>query len=241
MTWTALAAASLVLGAALVVVLALFEIAFFSSSEVAVRVLAEHTDESDSLRESLSDPLVVLVPSRLGLAAVAVASWLVAERASGPFLAAAAPGAFGLAWIALRELPPRDGPAAGSGTRAQARAPMVPSLGAPRRAGRGSAAAGAAPLLPGPGRARRRRHRGGGRGLPPHRRGGGDSGGRRDRHGAGRARTRRHRRPGGHDPAPEGGLASAAAPPSGRPGGSSRKAATTACRSSTRAIVRSES
>ncbi len=92
--------------ALVVVLLALFEIAFFSSSEVAVRVLAEHTDESDSLRESLSDPLVVLAPSRIGIGLALVVAWLLLIRDQGPVVATAIPGVFILACIALREVVP---------------------------------------------------------------------------------------------------------------------------------------
>ncbi len=103
---TALVVFGLALCGAVVVLLAVFEIAFFSSSEVAVRVLAEHTDESDSLRQSLADPLVVLVPSRLGLVLASLVAWFLLARISGPALATTVPGAFGLSWIALRELVP---------------------------------------------------------------------------------------------------------------------------------------
>ncbi len=103
---TTLVVLGLALCGALIVLLALFEIAFFSSSEVAVRVLAEHTDESDSLRQSLGDPLVVLAPSRLGLVLACLAAWLLLTRIAGPVTAAAAPGVLGISYIALREIIP---------------------------------------------------------------------------------------------------------------------------------------
>ena len=50
----------------LVVLFALFEIAFFASSPIAVRALGESVEEARTLRERLADPLVVLIPARSG-------------------------------------------------------------------------------------------------------------------------------------------------------------------------------
>ena len=97
----------IVLFGAAVVLLALFEIAFFSSSEIAVRALAGEPEETRALRERLADPLAVLIPTRFGLLLSAGFAGLAAREAgAGPEPAAwvllvAAPG-----YLLLREVVP---------------------------------------------------------------------------------------------------------------------------------------
>jgi CBS domain containing-hemolysin-like protein len=91
----------------LVVVFALFEIAFFASSPIAVRALGESVEEARTLRERLADPLVVLIPARVGLVTAAVLFGFALDRlglgATGIVWSA---GVFVPAWFLLRELVP---------------------------------------------------------------------------------------------------------------------------------------
>ena len=94
------------LAGSLVVFLALFEIAFFASSQIAVRALGEGAEEARALRERLDDPLAVLVPARLGVLAAAGLAAVSLERlgfAPASFLVV---GALAAAWFLLRELVP---------------------------------------------------------------------------------------------------------------------------------------
>lgn len=93
--------------AAVVVLLALFEIAFFSSSEIAVRALAGEPEETRALRERLADPLAVLIPTRFGLLLASGLAGLAAREAGAGtesavwVVAVAAP-----AYLLLREVVP---------------------------------------------------------------------------------------------------------------------------------------
>lgn len=97
----------IVLFGAAVVLLALFEIAFFSSSEIAVRALTGEPEETRALRERLADPLAVLIPTRFGLLLSAGLAGLAAREAG----AGAEPAAWVLlgaapAYLLLREVVP---------------------------------------------------------------------------------------------------------------------------------------
>lgn len=93
--------------AAGVVLLALFEIAFFSSSEIAVRALGEEPEEARALRERLADPLAVLIPTRLGLLAFAVlAGAAVRQSGAGGEAWAWFPPAAAGGYLLLREVVP---------------------------------------------------------------------------------------------------------------------------------------
>lgn len=100
--------ALLLLAAGLLVVLfALFEIAFFASSPIAVRALGESVEEARTLRERLADPLAVLIPARSGLLAAGVLFGFVLDRMG--FGATGLLWTFGVfvpAWFILRELAP---------------------------------------------------------------------------------------------------------------------------------------
>ncbi len=101
--WGASAAAA----AGLVVFFALFEIAFFASSPIAVRAFREGAEEARTLREQLGDPLAVLIPTRLGMVAAAIVGGLALDRlglASTPLFWVFT--AFAPAWFLLRELIP---------------------------------------------------------------------------------------------------------------------------------------
>ena len=99
---------ALLLVAGLVVVLfALFEIAFFASSPIAVRALGESVEEGRTLRERLADPLVVLIPARFGLLTAGALLGFVLDRMG--FGATGLLWTFGVfvpAWFILRELVP---------------------------------------------------------------------------------------------------------------------------------------
>lgn len=100
--WVLLALAA----GSLVVFLALFEIAFFASSQIAVRALGEGAEEARALRERLDDPLAVLIPARLGVAVAAGLAAFSLDRlgfAPAPLLGFAALAAV---WFLLRELVP---------------------------------------------------------------------------------------------------------------------------------------
>ena len=91
----------------LVVLFALFEIAFFASSPIAVRALGESVEEARTLRERLADPLVVLIPARSGLLAAGALFGFALDRLG--FGATGLLWAFGVfvpAWFILRELVP---------------------------------------------------------------------------------------------------------------------------------------
>lgn len=91
----------------LVVLFALFEIAFFASSPIAVRALGESVEEARTLRERLADPLVVLIPARSGLLAAGALFGLALDRLG--FGATGLLWTFGVfvpAWFILRELVP---------------------------------------------------------------------------------------------------------------------------------------
>lgn len=93
--------------AAGVVLLALFEIAFFSSSEIAVRALGEEPEEARALRERLADPLAVLIPTRLGLLAfAALAGAAVRQSGTGGEAWAWFPPAAAGGYLLLREVVP---------------------------------------------------------------------------------------------------------------------------------------
>ena len=101
--WTALA----LLAGLLVVLFALFEVAFFASSPIAVRALGESAEEARTLRERLADPLAVLVPARVGLLASGGALGLALDRMG--FGATGVLWTFGVfvpVWFVLRELVP---------------------------------------------------------------------------------------------------------------------------------------
>lgn len=91
----------------LVVLFALFEIAFFASSPIAVRALGESVEEARTLRERLADPLVVLIPARSGLLAAGALFGFALDRLG--FGATGLLWTFGVfvpAWFVLRELVP---------------------------------------------------------------------------------------------------------------------------------------
>ena len=91
----------------LVVLFALFEIAFFASSPIAVRALGESVEEARTLRERLADPLVVLIPARFGLLAAGALLGFALDRLG--FGATGLLWTFGVfvpAWFILRELVP---------------------------------------------------------------------------------------------------------------------------------------
>ena len=91
----------------LVVLFALFEIAFFASSPIAVRALGESVEEARTLRERLADPLVVLIPARSGLLAAGAVFGFALDRLG--FGATGLLWTFGVfvpAWFVLRELVP---------------------------------------------------------------------------------------------------------------------------------------
>jgi len=91
----------------LVVLFALFEIAFFASSPIAVRALGESVEEARTLRERLADPLVVLIPARSGLLAAGALFGFALDRLG--FGATGLLWTFGVfvpAWFILRELVP---------------------------------------------------------------------------------------------------------------------------------------
>lgn len=97
-------------GAAILTVLAaLFEIAFFASSPIAVRALGGRSEEARVHRERLRDPLAVLIPARGGLLFGAGIAAFALDRL-GPPIGASSIGwaAFGFAagWFLLRELVP---------------------------------------------------------------------------------------------------------------------------------------
>ena len=101
--WIAL----LLIGAFLVVLFALFEIAFFASSPIAVRALGESAEEARALRERLADPLAVLIPARAGLLASGGILGFALERMG--FGATGVLWTFGVfvpVWFVLRELVP---------------------------------------------------------------------------------------------------------------------------------------
>ena len=98
---------ALVAAGAFVVLFALFEIAFFASSQIAVRALGEGADEGRALRERLRDPLAVLIPARLGLlAAAAVAAAALDGLGLGSTPAFWIFGIFTPAWFVFREFAP---------------------------------------------------------------------------------------------------------------------------------------
>ena len=91
----------------LVVLFALFEIAFFASSPIAVRALGESVEEARTLRERLADPLVVLIPARSGLLAAGALFGFALDRLG--FGATGLLWTFGVfvpIWFVLRELVP---------------------------------------------------------------------------------------------------------------------------------------
>ena len=91
----------------LVVLFALFEIAFFASSPIAVRALGESAEEARTLRERLADPLAVLIPARFGLLAAGALFGFALDRLG--FGATGLLWTFGVfvpAWFLLRELVP---------------------------------------------------------------------------------------------------------------------------------------
>lgn len=101
----------LLVGGLLIVLFALFEIAFFASSPIAVRALGETVEEARTLRERLADPLMVLIPARSGLLAAGALLGFSLDRlgfgATGLWWAFGAfVPAFVLAWFLLREVVP---------------------------------------------------------------------------------------------------------------------------------------
>ncbi len=91
----------------LVVLFALFEIAFFASSPIAVRALGESVEEARTLRERLADPLAVLIPARSGLlAAGALFGFALDGLGFGATGLLWTFGVFVPAWFILRELVP---------------------------------------------------------------------------------------------------------------------------------------
>ena len=97
----------LLVAGVLVVLFALFEIAFFASSPIAVRALGESVEEARTLRERLADPLVVLIPARSGLLAAGALFGFALDRLG--FGATGLLWTFGVfvpAWFVLRELVP---------------------------------------------------------------------------------------------------------------------------------------
>ena len=99
--------ALLLVAGLLIVLFAVFEIAFFASSPIAVRALGESVEEARTLRERLADPLVVLIPARLGLLTAGALLGFVLDRMG--FGATGLLWTFGVfvpAWFILRELVP---------------------------------------------------------------------------------------------------------------------------------------
>ncbi len=91
----------------LVVLFALFEIAFFASSPIAVRALGESVEEARTLRERLADPLAVLIPARSGLlAAGALFGFALDGLGFGATGLLWTFGVFVPVWFILRELVP---------------------------------------------------------------------------------------------------------------------------------------
>ena len=91
----------------LVVLFALFEIAFFASSPITVRALGESVEEARTLRERLADPLAVLIPARSGLlAAGALFGFALDGLGFGATGLLWTFGVFVPAWFILRELVP---------------------------------------------------------------------------------------------------------------------------------------
>ncbi len=105
---TAVWVALLLVAGALVVLSALFEIAFFASSPIAVRAMGDRGEEARAHRERLADPLAVLIPARGGLVCGAVVAAFALDGAGAlsgaPLLPAAL--AVAAAWFALREVIP---------------------------------------------------------------------------------------------------------------------------------------
>ncbi len=97
-------------GAALLTVLAaLFEIAFFASSPIAIRALGDRGEEARAHRERLADPLAVLIPARGGLLMGAAIASVALNRAGFAEGAASLAWAFGVSaagWFLLREVIP---------------------------------------------------------------------------------------------------------------------------------------
>ena len=90
-----------------VVLFALFEIAFFASSPIAVRALGESVEEARTLRERLADPLAVLIPARSGLlAAGALLGFALDRLGFGSTGLLWTFGVFVPAWFVLREMVP---------------------------------------------------------------------------------------------------------------------------------------
>lgn len=90
-----------------VVLFALFEIAFFASSPIAVRALGESVEEARTLRERLADPLAVLIPARAGLlAAGALLGFALDRLGFGSTGLLWTFGVFVPAWFVLREVVP---------------------------------------------------------------------------------------------------------------------------------------
>ena len=99
--------AALLLAGGLVVLFALFEIAFFASSPIAVRTLGESVEQAQALRERLADPLAVLIPARFGLlAAAGLAGFAAGGLGLGSTPALWIFGFSALAWFFLREMVP---------------------------------------------------------------------------------------------------------------------------------------
>ena len=99
--------ALLLVAGLLIVLFAVFEIAFFASSPIAVRALGESVEEARTLRERLADPLVVLIPARFGLLTAGALLGFVLDRMG--FGATGLLWTFGVffpAWFILRELVP---------------------------------------------------------------------------------------------------------------------------------------
>lgn len=101
--WIAL----LLVAGLLIVLFALFEIAFFASSPIAVRALGESAEEARALRERLADPLAVLIPARFGLlAAGGVLGFALDRMGFGATGVLWTFGVFVPAWFILREAAP---------------------------------------------------------------------------------------------------------------------------------------
>lgn len=101
--WTAV----LLIAALLVVLFALFEIAFFASSPIAVRALGDSEEEARTLRARLADPLAVLIPARFGLVtAAAVSAFALHRMGLGGTDLLWSLGVFVPAWFLLREVVP---------------------------------------------------------------------------------------------------------------------------------------
>ena len=104
---TALFVGLLLLAVALVVLFAVFEVAFFASGPIAVRALGSEGEQARALRERLADPLAVLIPARFGLL---VAAGLVVVALAGLGFGLTPgwwiPGVFLPAWFLVREVAP---------------------------------------------------------------------------------------------------------------------------------------